>query len=80
MFTADIIVLFRLLSLQKKSSQVTAQPIRRPMTASTAASHTGMPPEQSAGRGWAEVVCVVGAVVVVEMGKLFALVKTYGCS
>lgn len=57
---------------------MTIQPIRRPITASTAASHAGTLPEQSAVSGWAEVVCVVGAVV--ELGKLFALVKMYGFS
>lgn len=81
MSTVDVIILFRLLSLQKKRSQVTAQPIRSPMTASTAASHTGTLPQQSVVRGWAEVGCVVvDAVVVVKMGKLLSFVKMYGWS
>lgn len=62
---------------------MTPQPITRPITASTAASHTGTVSEQSGLSGWM-VVVVVGAlvvvavvvvVVVVGLGKLFILVK-----
>lgn len=65
---------------------MTAQPIRRPVTASTAASHTGTLSEQSVGRGCAvlcgvsaEVVVVVEVrgkvVLVVRLGKLLTFVK-----
>lgn len=82
--TAADLILLLLLALHERMSQVTAQPIRRPMTGRTAASHTGTLSEQSGVRGWA-MLCVVelsvlGAAVVVEVGKLFTLVKMYGCS
>lgn len=73
--TAAVIVFLLLLSLQERWSQVTAPPIRRPITASTAASHTGTLSLQSEARGRV-VLCVVGAgAVVVELGKLFTFVK-----
>lgn len=81
--TADVIGLLFLLAMQKRRSQVTPQPIRRPATASTAASHTGtlfVPLEVRGSNVVAElwgkaVLSVLGAVVVAEMGKLFTFVK-----
>lgn len=58
---------------------MTAQPIRSPTMASTAASHAGTVLEHSGVKGSA-VLPIVGAVVVVKLGKLFTLVKIYGCS
>lgn len=89
--TAVVIILLCLLALQDRKYQVAVQPIRRPKTASTAASHVGTVSEPFdergravlcvAGteavvevRGWS-VPSVLGADVVVEMGKLFTFVK-----
>lgn len=78
--TTDVIRFLLLLDLQQKRSQVTTQPIRRPTTASTAASQIGTVSAQSEVRGRA-VLCSVGAeVVVVGTGKLFTFVKMKGCS
>lgn len=89
--SAAIILFLLLLALQERRSQVTPHPIRRPTTASTAANHTGTVsglPEV----GGRTVLCTVDAEVVVvvvtgvvvveegELGKLFTLVKMYGCS
>lgn len=87
--TADVIFLLFLFALQERKRQAAPKPIRRPVTAITAASHTGTLFVQSVVRGWAvvagvvgvmelwaeTVLCVSGAVVVVELGKLFAFVK-----
>lgn len=63
--TADVISLLFLLALQERRSQVTPQPIRRPVTASTAASHTGTSFVQS--QMMVVVVLVVVGVVVLEL-------------
>lgn len=79
--TAAVLIVLLLLALQERRSQVTDQPIRRPATASTAASHIGTLSVQSGARGWAvlgvvgAVLSVVGVVVVVELEKLFTFVK-----
>lgn len=71
---ANVITLLLLLALQERRSQVTPPPIRIPVMASTAASHPGTLSVQLEVRGRV-VLCVVGAVVVVEMGTLFSFVK-----
>lgn len=85
--TADVISLMFLLALQERRSQVTTQPVRRPVTASTAASHTGTVFVQSERRGcpvlcvaevvelWVGVVLTVPGATVVDGGKLLTFVK-----
>ena len=87
--TADVILLLFLFALQEWKRQAAAEPIRRPVTATTTTTHTDTVLVQPAMRGsavvvgvvgvmelWAETVLFVsGGVVVVELGKLFAFVK-----
>lgn len=63
---AAVITFLLLLALQQRNNQVTAQPVRRPVTASTAVSHIGTLSVQSGVRG---------LTVVFERGKLFTFVK-----
>ncbi len=79
MSTFDAMRFLLLLALQKKKSQVTAQPTTRPVAESTAASQAGTLPELSGLMGRSVVgatLCdVVGDAVGDAVEKLFTLVK-----